>query len=160
MPKTHARIFDGIKMDWLSTLFATVLGFVAAGVVSVFLILFWLDVSQQHDAVRRNYPVLGRFRGCSFIWASFSEATFLPPIGKNCPLIALSENGSTLPAAHRRKTPSLLARPEAYPFPAHPFSSTPRSPNWMRNTKTRNPNLSDKRVDTPINQADYLTSAA
>ena len=28
MPKTHARIFDGIKMDWLSTLFATVLGFV------------------------------------------------------------------------------------------------------------------------------------
>ena len=104
MPKTHAKIFDGIKMDWLSTLFATVLGF-AAGVVSVFLILFWLDVSQQHDAVRRNYPVLGRFRGCSFIWASFSEAFLL--IGKNC----LSEN-VTLPAAHRRKTPSLLPDPK------------------------------------------------
>ena len=76
MPKTHARIFDDIKMDWLSTLFATVLGFVAAGVVSVFLILFWLDVSQQHDAVRRNYPVLGRFRGLFIYLGEFFRSYF------------------------------------------------------------------------------------
>ena len=26
------------------------------------IILFFIDISQTHDAVRRNYPVIGRFR--------------------------------------------------------------------------------------------------
>ncbi|MDE2570277.1 MAG: FMN-binding glutamate synthase family protein [Sphingomonadales bacterium] len=42
----------------LSTLFIVVIGSAAALLV----VLFFLDISQTRDAVRRNYPVIGRFR--------------------------------------------------------------------------------------------------
>ena len=45
-------------LDFLSVLFVVVLG---AGALLV-AVLFVMDVSQSADAVRRNYPVIGRFR--------------------------------------------------------------------------------------------------
>lgn len=42
----------------LSTLFIIVVGTIIAAVI----VLFILDVTQTQDAIRRNYPVLGRFR--------------------------------------------------------------------------------------------------
>ncbi|MEN3971499.1 FMN-binding glutamate synthase family protein [Sphingomicrobium sp. XHP0235] len=45
-------------LDWLVTAFVLVLGVGALAVV----ILFVIDVTQTSDAVRRNFPVIGRFR--------------------------------------------------------------------------------------------------
>ena len=72
----HRLIFDDIKMDWLSTLFASVVGYIAAAAILVFAVLFWLDVNQQQDAVRRNYPVLGRFRGLFIYLGEFFRSYF------------------------------------------------------------------------------------
>ena len=46
------------SLQFLSTLFVFAIGLVILGVV----VLYILDISQTGDAVRRNYPVLGRFR--------------------------------------------------------------------------------------------------
>ena len=54
-------LFSTITMEGLSvlsTLFVFTTGLVALGIV----VLFVIDVSQSRDAVRRNYPVVGRFR--------------------------------------------------------------------------------------------------
>ncbi|MEP3050306.1 MAG: FMN-binding glutamate synthase family protein [Erythrobacter sp.] len=45
-------------LEWLSTLFVFVIGLAAAVIV----VLFFIDRSQTGDAVRRNYPVIGRLR--------------------------------------------------------------------------------------------------
>ncbi|WP_162651205.1 FMN-binding glutamate synthase family protein [Lentilitoribacter sp. Alg239-R112] len=45
-------------LDVLSTLFVVALGLVFLIIV----VLFFIDITQSADAVRRNYPVLGRFR--------------------------------------------------------------------------------------------------
>src|SRR5262245_709385 len=45
-------------LDFMVTLFVFVVGLGAAAVVVVFI----LDVSQTKDAIRRNFPVVGRFR--------------------------------------------------------------------------------------------------
>ncbi len=45
-------------LDFLTKLFVFTVGLGALGVV----ILFFIDISQTKDAVRRNYPVIGRFR--------------------------------------------------------------------------------------------------
>ncbi len=45
-------------LDLLATLFVFVIGLA----VAVLVILFIIDVSQHRDAIRRNYPVVGRFR--------------------------------------------------------------------------------------------------
>jgi hypothetical protein len=45
-------------IDYLSSLFVFSIGLF----VIVLAVLFVIDISQTHDAVRRNYPVLGRFR--------------------------------------------------------------------------------------------------
>lgn len=46
------------SLDYLSTLFVFMIGVAAITCV----VLFIIDVTQTHDAVRRNYPVIGRFR--------------------------------------------------------------------------------------------------
>ena len=46
-------------LEWLALAFAFVLGVVLAIVVAMYVI----DRLQTHDAIRRNYPVIGRFRG-------------------------------------------------------------------------------------------------
>ncbi len=49
-------VMEGLNL--LATLFV-----VAAGIFALFVIfLFIADVSQTKDAVRRNYPIIGRFR--------------------------------------------------------------------------------------------------
>ena len=45
-------------LDLLTTLFVFLVGL---GVLAV-IIMFFLDIAQTHDAIRRNYPVFGRFR--------------------------------------------------------------------------------------------------
>jgi glutamate synthase domain-containing protein 2 len=50
--------FTSQSLDFLATLFVFVVGLVALAVVVVFII----DVSQRRDAIRHNYPVIGRFR--------------------------------------------------------------------------------------------------
>ncbi len=56
-------------MDWLGTLtmeglnlLATIFVFAVGLVVLLLILLFIADVSQTKDAVRRNYPIIGRFR--------------------------------------------------------------------------------------------------
>jgi len=44
--------------DLLATIFVVVLGIAALGIV----VLFIIDIGQTRDAVRHNYPVIGRFR--------------------------------------------------------------------------------------------------
>lgn len=44
--------------DVLAVLFILVIGFVVATLI----VFYVIDVRQSKDAVRRNYPVLGRFR--------------------------------------------------------------------------------------------------
>ena len=46
------------SMEYLSTLFVFAVGMAVLAIV----IMFILDVSQTKDAVRKNYPVVGRFR--------------------------------------------------------------------------------------------------
>lgn len=45
-------------VEWLGLLFVWVVGVIAL----IGVILFFIDRMQTHDAIRRNYPVLGRFR--------------------------------------------------------------------------------------------------
>ena len=56
-------------MDWLTqfthsglNLFAIVFVSIAAALVLLIIIFFVIDITQTKDSVRRNYPVLGRFR--------------------------------------------------------------------------------------------------
>lgn len=46
------------QLSFISTLFVVVVGSIAL----LFLVVFVLDVTQTRDAVRRNYPIIGRFR--------------------------------------------------------------------------------------------------
>ena len=46
------------SMQYLSTIFVFAVGL---GVVAI-IVLFILDITQTKDAVRKNYPVVGRFR--------------------------------------------------------------------------------------------------
>ncbi|MBT9386652.1 FMN-binding glutamate synthase family protein [Pseudooceanicola sp. CBS1P-1] len=46
-------------LEWLVILFVLAMGGGTLAVVAMFL----LDVSQREDAIRRNYPLIGRFRG-------------------------------------------------------------------------------------------------
>ena len=45
-------------LNLFAVLFSTLLGFVALFII----IFFIIDITQARDSVRRNYPVLGRFR--------------------------------------------------------------------------------------------------
>lgn len=58
MMESPFALFIISVLDLLSTLFVVALGVVFAIIV----IMFIIDVTQSSDAVRRNYPVLGRFR--------------------------------------------------------------------------------------------------
>ncbi len=53
---SHDFVMTGLQI--LSTLFVSAVGLAVLAVI----ILFILDISQTKDAVRKNYPVLGRFR--------------------------------------------------------------------------------------------------
>jgi glutamate synthase domain-containing protein 2 len=50
----------------MATTFIVVIGFIVAAI----LVIFVIDISQTRDAVRRNYPVIGRFRA---IFSSLGE---------------------------------------------------------------------------------------
>lgn len=45
-------------LDWLATIFVFIIGLIVAGL----LVLFIIDRSQTHDAVRHNFPVIGHLR--------------------------------------------------------------------------------------------------
>jgi len=59
-------------MNFLSTLFIAVIGSVALLAV----ILFVIDIGQTRDAVRRNYPVIGRFRSLFSTLGTFFRQYF------------------------------------------------------------------------------------
>ena len=54
------------SMQYLSTMFVSAIGLA----VFVVIILFILDITQTKDAVRKNYPVVGRFR---YLFATLGE---------------------------------------------------------------------------------------
>ena len=58
--------FTSQTLDFMSTLFVFAVGLV----VLVLFILFLIDISQTRDAIRRNYPVIGRFR---YLFSSLGE---------------------------------------------------------------------------------------
>ena len=53
--------FDGLLGEALASLATLFIVFIGIGFLAVVL-MFIADVSQTHDAIRRNYPVVGRFR--------------------------------------------------------------------------------------------------
>jgi glutamate synthase domain-containing protein 2 len=55
------ELVAGIVAEGLS-LMATVFVFAVGLLVLAVIVMFVIDVSQRHDAIRRNYPVIGRFR--------------------------------------------------------------------------------------------------
>ncbi len=55
--------------------------------------MYIADVMQTKQAVRHNYPVVGRFRYFFEKMGEFFRQYFLPSIGKNFPLIAPSVVG-------------------------------------------------------------------
>lgn len=61
MSETMAMLTDTAinGLNILGSLFLFALGLIAAIIITLFII----DVTQHKDAVRRNYPVIGRFRG-------------------------------------------------------------------------------------------------
>jgi glutamate synthase domain-containing protein 2 len=54
-------LFDGFAMNSLNTLVTLFVFLIGVAVMSL-VVMFIIDVSQKHDAIRRNYPVVGRFR--------------------------------------------------------------------------------------------------
>jgi glutamate synthase domain-containing protein 2 len=60
------------SLDFLSSLFIFMVGFV----VLIIVILFISDISQTKDAIRRNYPVIGRFRYIFIILGEFFRQYF------------------------------------------------------------------------------------
>jgi glutamate synthase domain-containing protein 2 len=56
--ETSSNNFVITSMQYLTTLFVLAIGLA----VFIVVILFILDITQNKDAVRRNYPVVGRFR--------------------------------------------------------------------------------------------------
>ena len=54
-------LFDGFVMNSMNTLVTLFVFLIGIGVLTV-IVMYFVDVSQKHDAVRRNYPVVGRFR--------------------------------------------------------------------------------------------------
>ena len=58
--------FTSQTLDFMSTLFVFAVGLV----VLVLFVLFLIDISQTRDAIRRNYPVIGRFR---YLFSSLGE---------------------------------------------------------------------------------------
>jgi hypothetical protein len=54
-------LFGNVIAQGLSLL-ATVFVLAVGLAVLAIIVMFVLDVSQRHDAIRRNYPVIGRFR--------------------------------------------------------------------------------------------------
>jgi hypothetical protein len=61
------------SMQYLSTIFVFAVGL---GVVAI-IVLFILDVTQTKDAVRKNYPVVGRFR---YLFSSLGEFEQIKPL--------------------------------------------------------------------------------
>ena len=59
-------------LDLLSTLFVFVIGLAVAAVIVVFI----LDITQHRDAVRHNYPVVGRFRDLFITLGEFFRQYF------------------------------------------------------------------------------------
>jgi len=59
-------------LDLLSTLFVFVVGLAAAVIVIIFIV----DVTQHRDAVRRNFPVVGRFRDIFIALGEFFRQYF------------------------------------------------------------------------------------
>ena len=59
-------------MDFLATVLVSLVGLAVLATV----ILFVIDVSQTHDAVRRNYPVIGRFRRLFSLLGEFFRQYF------------------------------------------------------------------------------------
>lgn len=54
-------LFDGFVMNSMNTL-VTVFVFLIGLALLAIAIMFFVDVTQKRDAIRRNYPVVGRFR--------------------------------------------------------------------------------------------------
>ena len=77
----------------LSGVFVVVIGTAFLGVAAVYVV----DRSQRTQAVRHNFPVIGRFRYLFEHWASFSVSTSSPWTVRRCPSIARSVRGSIAP---------------------------------------------------------------
>ena len=91
----------------LTELFLLLLGLGFLTVIAFYVV----DRTQTRHSLRRNFPVLARFRYLFEKLGEFSGSTFLPWIARNCRLIALNARGFT--EQQRAQTPLWpLAQPE------------------------------------------------
>ena len=88
--------------------FLSVLGLIIAATMAILVVaiswMYFSDISQTRQAIRRNYPVIGRFRYFFEHLGEFLDNTFLRWIAKNYPSIGHSEPGSTGPSKNEDST--------------------------------------------------------
>jgi hypothetical protein len=71
-------------ISWLTTLFIFAVGLSALVVI----VLFVIDISQTSDAIRRNYPVVGRFRYVFMALGEFFRQYFFAMDREELPEVA------------------------------------------------------------------------
>src|SRR5215471_10719136 len=71
--------------------------FMVGVAVLVIIILFIIDVAQTKHAIRRNYPVIGRFDTCSSTWERSFASISLPWTARRCRSTESNETMSTGP---------------------------------------------------------------
>lgn len=89
MPDNNFSEFFLTSLQVMSALFIFVVGLI----VLVVIVTFILDVTQNKQAIRRNYPVIGRFRYLFETLGEFFRQYFLQWIEKSSLLTAHSEHG-------------------------------------------------------------------
>jgi len=95
-----------MSFDLVNSVFALLIVALIVGTM----ILFALDVLQNEDAIRRNYPVIGRFRGLFTTLGEFFRQYFFAMDRGSCRLTVPSGIGLIMPAKGVR-APLPLARP-------------------------------------------------
>lgn len=104
------------------------------GIGAVFLalaVVFVLDVAQTGDAVRRNYPVIGRFRYLFSTLGEFFRQYFFAMDREEMPFNR-AEREWAYRAAKGEDNTIRLARPGILRLRARPFSSIVRFRHWQK----------------------------
>ncbi len=84
MEKLHHLVLSVIDVSTVVLASLILLGIAAIAVI------FILDITQTKQAIRRNYPVIGRLRYLFEHLGVFSASTFSPWTARSCPLTAPS----------------------------------------------------------------------
>ena len=97
------------SLEIMAVVFIFVIGLIILAIIVTFII----DVTQKKQAIRRNFPVIGRFRYLFETLGEFFRQYFLPWTGKNYLLIEHNVFGFIAPLK-MFLTRVLLVRPKIF----------------------------------------------